>query len=340
MKHIFLLFLPLLLLSCAKGGNDWRGEIYLDEATESVKFDELFSEERRITLENHPDAYFHDNSTVKWFGDRLYVYDFMSNDKNIIAFDLDGSYLGRIGKFGQGPEEYPTLLDFTVDERNGNVIILSASSQIYVYNSDGVFLGKRKISESRLINIERIKDGFLASASEQEAIENDSTFLFYRFDNDFNPVAAKFKPDREDNFNLNNAAPISIVNDNGLIFNNFPGKVYLYDCKEDTAGYHYHFRLPNQLEWEPNQDFLQFENALMNHCWTHNFITNSQLAIITYVGKDRKRHTVALDNNNLHLTKIDQESIPTRLITTNDKFLTIEETGDDSNFDIVILKVN
>ncbi len=340
MKNIFLLLIPLLLLSCSKGGNDWRCEIYLDEATESVKFDDLFSEERRITLENHPDAYFHDYSTVKWAADRIYVYDAASNEKNIIVFDIDGNFIGRVGKYGPGPEEYSSVCDFTVDERNGNIIILSAGSQIYIYNSEGGFLGKRKISDARLIQIERIKDGFLASVSETEAIENDSTFLFYRFDNDFNPVAAKFKPDKEDNFITNNGTQISIVNGNGLIFNNFPGKVYLYDCKEDTAGYYYRFKLPMQLTWEENQDFMAFENALINHCWTDKFHTNSKLALISYKGKDGKTHTVALNNHNLHLINIAQESIPHRLITTNDKFISIEDKADDSNFDLVILKVN
>lgn len=336
MKYIFALLLPMLLLSCAKEDNDWRSEIYLDESNEEVRFDELFSVDRRISLEDHPDAYFHDFSTVKWIGDRLYVYDFMSKDKNIIVFDLDGNYLGRIGKFGQGPEEYPNLLDFTVDGRNDNVIILGPDSQIFIYNREGEFLGKRKISDARLLHIERIKGGFLASTSVDKAIGNDSTHLFYRFDDDFNLVAAKFKPDMQDNFIINNASQISIVNGNGLIFNNYPGVAYLYDCKEDTAGYHYHFRLPNQLKWE-HQDFLEFENALMTHCWTKDCQTNSQIALISFIGSDHKEHTAALIDKDKSLRNVIDK--PSRLITTNDHFISLEEPADDSNIDIVILKV-
>lgn len=337
MKNIFVFLLPLILLSCAKERTDWQGEIYLDEANEEVGFDELFSVDHRISLENNPDAYFHDFSTVKWIGDRLYVYDFMSNDKNLIVFDLDGNYLGRIGKFGQGPEEYPSLLDFTVDERNGNVIILGNDSQIYTYSSEGKFLGKRKISDTPLLQIERIKDGFLASASVMDAIENDSTYLFYRFDDEFKLVSAKFKPDPKDNFFLNPAKPISIVNGNGLICNNYAGVVYLYDCKEDTAGYHYNFRLPNQLEWEPNQDSLQFENALMNHCWVSKILTNSQIALISFIGTDSKCHNVAVSNRDKNVRNV--IDMPSRLITANDRFISLEEADDDSNMDIVILNL-
>lgn len=339
MKRILSLLLPLLLLSsCTKEANDWHGNIYLDDTSEEIEFDELFSEERRISLENHPDAYFHDGSILKWLGDRFYVFDPLSSEKNLIVFDSAGKYLGRIGNFGQGPQEYPALLDFTVNNDSGNVIILSANSQIFIYNTQGDFVTKLKIGDVHLTNLERINDGYLASTTAAETLGNDSVYFFYRFDNDFNLLSAKLKPAQEDNFSLYDSRKITIVNGCGLVFNSYPGVVYLYDCQEDTSGYCYRFRLPMQLPWVPDQDFMELQDALMNHCWTSDFLTDGRIALVTYKGGDQKYHTVALDHDFGNLKRITAGTVPDHLTTANSHFLLLSTPDDNSNIDIVILK--
>lgn len=69
----------------------------------------------------------------------------------IYRFSRSGNFLNRIGKIGQGPEEYATCSDFFIDEIQEEVYIVSGEKGILVYDFDGNF--KRMATKLRQSDI-------------------------------------------------------------------------------------------------------------------------------------------------------------------------------------------
>ena len=78
------------------------------------------------------------------FEDRIYIHD--SKTLSLFIFDMEGRYLFKIAKFGQGPGEYAQLDFFDID-RESRHIVLSDLTNYWVmrYDLDGQFLFRQKI---------------------------------------------------------------------------------------------------------------------------------------------------------------------------------------------------
>lgn len=55
--------------------------------------------------------------------DKIYILD--TKLRSLTVYDLQGNFIGQIGRRGQGPKEYVNLSDFDVDDK-GNVFVLDA----------------------------------------------------------------------------------------------------------------------------------------------------------------------------------------------------------------------
>lgn len=58
-------------------------------------------------------------------------------DERIYRFSRDGKFLNKVGKIGQGPEEYVRMSDFFVDENNQEVYIQTTIVGVKVYDYEG-----------------------------------------------------------------------------------------------------------------------------------------------------------------------------------------------------------
>ena len=64
--------------------------------------------------------------------------------KIVVAYDLQGNFIGQVGKKGMGPEEYQSVYDFAVDPKRNSILIFSSADQtILEFDSDLSF--KRKV---------------------------------------------------------------------------------------------------------------------------------------------------------------------------------------------------
>lgn len=80
---------------------------------------------------------------VKVMNDRIYISD--KRLQVLVVYDLDGNYLGAVGKRGQGPCEYISVTDFDIDS-SGNICMLDGRlDKIMFYNSDFDFIREEKL---------------------------------------------------------------------------------------------------------------------------------------------------------------------------------------------------
>lgn len=86
-----------------------------------------------VPLETTEESFLAVISKVKIYNDIIYVLDGKSNV--IKSFAKDGSFIGQIGKVGQGPGEYNSPMDFFVDDR-GIVVFDNAQCKLLIYDKN------------------------------------------------------------------------------------------------------------------------------------------------------------------------------------------------------------
>lgn len=82
---------------------------------------------------------------------------FISDYRHLLHFDLKGKFINTIGSQGRGPGEFINIVDFYVDEKRSQIILMQSNS-IFVYSIDGEFLWSQSTpSPHRLLS--RLQNG-------------------------------------------------------------------------------------------------------------------------------------------------------------------------------------
>jgi hypothetical protein len=133
MRLTYLLFLVLITFSCGSSDSnlyeidprDWvENKITLSDIADDIKYYPL---DNSILFTN-----FEYVITPKF----LYI---SAKGIGILKFDREGRLITKIGSRGRGPDEFWYGMDFTVDEKSGNVFVLDPS-KVKVYSQSGIFL--------------------------------------------------------------------------------------------------------------------------------------------------------------------------------------------------------
>ena len=78
------------------------------------------------------------------YEERIYILD--TQTSSLFIFDMEGNYLNKIAKVGQGPGEYIQLDFFDIDRENKNIVLTDLIGYwIMWYDFDGNFLFRKKI---------------------------------------------------------------------------------------------------------------------------------------------------------------------------------------------------
>ena len=152
MKHFFLLsfLLFLFLQSCI---NKSMYDLALEDAQIIIDVDSAILSPLKIAtikyipLETSQDCIIGFASKVLIKNNKIYVADY-SLTKALFVFDMNGKFLFKIAKFGQGPDEYNSLRDFDI-HINGDIYILDGTNnKILIFNQTGDFIKDIKIDYS------------------------------------------------------------------------------------------------------------------------------------------------------------------------------------------------
>ena len=198
MKRLFIVWLCAALkfgglcgcvgCLCACSGNNGGGDapvVALDKAGEdAVGFEDVFRVVETVPLELNDDCILSYIIKVEAWKGNFYVLD--GQLKSVCVFDRDGRFVRRIGTAGPGHGEYASATDFTLDEEQGRVAILSGPMRVYCYDLQGNFISSKDISPYWSWKIAASPGGFVGLTQYQTYTEGEHAFLFYTFDRDFN----------------------------------------------------------------------------------------------------------------------------------------------------------
>jgi hypothetical protein len=123
-KKIFY-YLALVTIICSCGQ---RNKPIFDVPSEAIDFysfkmhedvyipDELIQKKTYIKLDASTDALFKSISKIKIVRDKIYILDGNRAVQKLFIFNIDGSFVGYVGRRGQGPGEYLQITDFDVND--------------------------------------------------------------------------------------------------------------------------------------------------------------------------------------------------------------------------------
>lgn len=174
---VFTIMITLFQFSCIEKSNKAQ-VLNIDKNTDQTTLDQIYNEFECISLETNEECIFGSINQLILFDNKFFILD-MTRMKKIFVYEQDGSFSHTIGKVGNGPGEYTNIEDFTIDEKNKHVVILTYPSTVFVYNLNGDFVLKKQLSTSSMFwSIESFSDGYVCSTNQQSAL-NDSLLHFY-----------------------------------------------------------------------------------------------------------------------------------------------------------------
>lgn len=202
---LFGLFLNIIFISCKKKNPNYEYEslevidIEIEKIKEKIDGSFLFDSSKFefIKLETNTNCLIVEATRVHLRNDKIIVYDQIS--KAVFIFNKDGSYHAKIHNIGQGPGEYPPVVNDFVIMENSVGVFAPVIGKIILYNFDGIFIKDIPLQKTwgdTFFNI----DNNLYLINDWSNTKNGS-FRFFSLNLDNNKVNKYLSFDYNDNIN-------------------------------------------------------------------------------------------------------------------------------------------
>ncbi len=139
----------MLFISCnppVKNNNIETIKVDIKSEKVKIKFDDYFISKKAIALETNENSLFSEIDRISFYEHKIFILDKKLN--SILVFRDNGSFLYKIKNIGRGPQEYNHLMDFTIDEKNKNIILYTDRPYaLFIHNMDGSFIKKIQLND-------------------------------------------------------------------------------------------------------------------------------------------------------------------------------------------------
>ena len=145
MRACFVILICVIVLSysCDRNREVNNTQIYEVDLNKKINpFEGIFIKAEIIPLETKDSSLLVNMHRVFPVNNKLYIYDNWL--QNLYVFDDEGRFKYRIGRKGNGPDEYLNMFDCIVDSNTDNVYFLNVYGSIKCYDLKGSF--KNEIS--------------------------------------------------------------------------------------------------------------------------------------------------------------------------------------------------
>ena len=142
---IMMVSTPIILTGCSgsSGNTDQEDNIVTlktDFNEESPSYSDYFDRVETIPLETNDSSLIGVATKILVVKDRIVVLD--TERSTVKQFHIDGSYIGKIGNQGQGPEDYLTVYDISYNKDRKYLTLLSPYGGIVNYTLDNKFVDR------------------------------------------------------------------------------------------------------------------------------------------------------------------------------------------------------
>ena len=148
-KELALVLVLFFVFSCTEK----KSEIILKDISidskenfkKDSKLSEVIEDFRFVSLENTKNSLIGEINKIRVFNNKIFVLDALTS-KSLFIFSNTGSFLYQVGRVGNGPGEFLLPMDFTIDKKNKEIIILDAErKRMHFYSLEGEFIKTKKL---------------------------------------------------------------------------------------------------------------------------------------------------------------------------------------------------
>ncbi|MCS5491347.1 6-bladed beta-propeller [Algoriphagus limi] len=250
MRKYFILITIICWMGCKSEvfeSNEFDDSPTIIDLSDNKNFEEsdffdLFSIDEIIELQLPEGSYLGSLRRFEIFDDHLFALDPSFN--NLAKFDLKGNYITQIGRIGEGPDEIPEIVDFSIDSKTGHIGLASYSQmKISRYDQNGNFVEATKIGE-QIDQLAIFDNKLCLSLTYFNTINRN--FGIYSFTGDSLSTHFPFPNDMFPMGLLNISGHLTKSN-SGILFNE-PASSIIYSFSNDLLPYKkYRFERNNEL---------------------------------------------------------------------------------------------
>lgn len=213
-----ILILFVLLPSCGESGQKTAvpagiiAKVEVSESDKGFAVDQIADFAKVIPLETVDDALIGEIDKLEMDDSHIVILD--KRTRTVWLFSIDGKFIRRIGRLGNGPKEYVSLDDMCFDKENGAVWIWDRIKQVMLeYDLAGELL--KEVATGFGSNVfAKTKDGFWLYYSYLKNPDNNCLILV---NEGMNHLVKGFFPTKE-------SFPVSLSSG----FTSWGGKAYFY----------------------------------------------------------------------------------------------------------------
>jgi hypothetical protein len=189
-NKIYFLILFIFAISC---NPDKKKETIRNDNVYTVDFDNIPKEEKipvsylfkkvtPIPLETTDESLIGYINEVQVFDGKIFVLD-KSYAYGVFMFDMDGKFIRKFGRTGQGPGEYLYLTDFTIDEINKEIYLLDRDNNcVFIYDIDtGKYKRRIKFAEIKYSTYVQYSNGRLYVDANRQ-LNSGQDYLLHEID--------------------------------------------------------------------------------------------------------------------------------------------------------------
>ncbi|MDR1592903.1 MAG: 6-bladed beta-propeller [Prevotellaceae bacterium] len=190
MKYLCILFIVIVFYGCHSGEKKYSGDISIvcleEKNTDPLLLSAVIDSVSFLPLIEQDNFLFGNINKLIMHREYIYIMDvWISN--SLLVFDNTGVFVRKIGKKGDGPEEYGRLRDFDVDSEY--IYMYDEQKRILKYDLQGNFIEKKRtpfsVSEFKILKNRK----YLFALEE----DKDNKYQIVHTDSVFN-VEASFFP--------------------------------------------------------------------------------------------------------------------------------------------------
>ena len=228
-KYIFILAaFALIICACAspqRGMDSPVCTVKLDVSNSAeLDFNKCFDSVRYVALEPTKEALIGEITKIYVTNEHIIIFDQKSME--IFLFGIDGKFTRKIGKKGEGPDEYMFINDIQYDKEN--MLIFAHErfrNRIYTYDLSGNLVDKTQKSLISFNSFFKTEEGFWVYSCFSD--ENKEHYNLTLLTSDMQSVRKQFFPQKE--FVNVTFSPTFMNDENRRLFFYYPSSNIIYE---------------------------------------------------------------------------------------------------------------
>lgn len=230
MKNILLLTTVFVLIisacSSPKGGVEVvENTIDLDVGnSEKLDFKKYFDSVKYVALETTKEALIGEITKMYIANNHIIIFD--QKSMNIFLFGFDGKFVRKIGKKGEGKDEYSFINDIQFDKERMLILVHERfRNSIYTYDLHGNLLRKTEKSSIEFNSFFKTKEGFWVYSCFSKG--NPNCYNLTLLSPDLQNIKKQYFPQKE--FVNVTFSPTFVNNEQGRLFFYYPSSNIVYE---------------------------------------------------------------------------------------------------------------